>query len=344
VGRTRIGVVGAGLMGRKHVELLCQDPDCDIAGIADPTPRARGYAEAGGLPYFADHRDLLRRAKPDGVIVATPNTLHVPVAIDCVGAGVPVLVEKPIAESSQAAAALNEAARRAAVPVLVGHYRRYNPIVAAARDIVQSGALGQLTAVMVLWLLQKPADYFDTAWRREPGGGPILINLIHDIDNLRFVCGEISAVQAVTSSRVRGFPVEDTAAVILQFASGAVGTITLSDAVPAPWSWELASGENPAFPRQDENCYLLTGTRASLALPRLELWRYAGDQGWWAPLSRERLAVEPMDPLVLQLRHFRAVIRGEEAPRITAEDATRTLAAVEAVQAAAANGRAAVLA
>ena len=76
---------------------------------------------------------------------------------------------------------------------------------------MQGGGIGRLTAVAALWLLQKPADYFDVAWRREPGGGPLLINAIHDIDDLRFVCGEIEEVRALVSNTTRGFKVEDTA-------------------------------------------------------------------------------------------------------------------------------------
>ncbi|MGT2439683.1 Gfo/Idh/MocA family protein [Bradyrhizobium betae] len=102
------------------------------------------------------------------------------------------------------------------IPMLVGHHRRHNPIIKSARETVASGKLGQLTAVVGLWLLKKPDDYFEVAWRREQGGGPLLINLIHDIDNLRFICGEIVEVQALTSNKVRGFAVEDTAALLLR--------------------------------------------------------------------------------------------------------------------------------
>jgi predicted dehydrogenase len=125
----------------------------------------------------------------------------------------------------------------------------------------------------------------------------------------------------VTSNAVRGFAVEDTAAVCLRFANGALGTITLSDTVAAPWSWELTSGENPAYSRSTDDCYLLAGTEGSLTVPRLELSRYEGERGRYALLSRKRI-----DPLITQMRHFARVIQGQEPPRITGADATRTLA------------------
>lgn len=333
----RIGVAGAGLIGRRHAALVAANPDCTLAGIADPSAEARGFAESIGAPWHVDHRGLID-AGLDGLVIATPNTLHVPVALDCVARGLPALIEKPVADSVAAAHRLLDAQRRSGVPLLVGHHRRHNPIVQAARAAIARDELGRLTAVAGLWLLRKPDDYFDVRWRREPGGGPLLLNLIHDIDNFRFIVGEIAAVQAETANSARGFEVEDTAALILRFAGGALGTVTLSDATPAPWSWELASGENRSYPRQEVPCYLFAGTKASLAVPTQDLWAYEREIGWWAPLGRTQLTVELRDPLTEQLRHFLAVIRRAETPLVSAADATRTLAVVEAIHEAARTG------
>jgi predicted secreted protein len=92
------------------------------------------------------------------------------------------------------------------------------------------------------------------------GGGPVLINLIHEIDLLRFVCGEISSVQAIAPNAVRGFAVEDTTATILRFDDGAIATIMLSDAAVSPWSWDLTSGENPAFFNPKADTHFICGT------------------------------------------------------------------------------------
>ncbi|MBR1134107.1 Gfo/Idh/MocA family protein [Bradyrhizobium iriomotense] len=335
----RIAVAGAGLIGRRHIALIEASPDCVLSGIADPSPAGKDFAEAHNVPWYGDHRALLAQDKPDGLVIASPNTLHLPMALDCAAADVPALIEKPVTETVATAQRLCAAVKRTGVPMLVGHHRRHNPIIKAAREAVTTGRLGQLTAVVGLWLLKKPDDYFEATWRREQGGGPLLINLIHDIDNLRFICGEITEVQALTSNKVRGFAVEDTAALLLRFASGALGTVTVSDATPAPWSWELSSGENPAYPRQDQPCYIFSGTDGSLSVPNMELWSYTREPGWYAPLSRETALPPAFDPLVEQLRHFCAVIRGQEQPLITAEDAMGTLAVVEAVSEAAHAGQ-----
>lgn len=341
--RVRIAVIGAGMFGQRHIAYLKREPRCEIAAIADPSPAAAEYAKAEGFRHFADYKAMLDEVQPEGAIIASPNALHVPMGLACAERSVHVLVEKPLADTVAAACELSEAAEHAGVALLVGHHRRHNPMLEKARELVQGGAIGKLTAVAALWLIRKPDDYFKVAWRREQGGGPILINLIHDIDDLRFVCGEIASVQAMVSNVVRGFPVEDTAAITLRFVGGALGTVTLSDAVPAPWSWELTTGESPIYPQRPENCYLFAGTAGSLTVPKLELWRYRGEQSWTAPLEKEKIEVAAEDPLTRQLRHFARVIRGEESPRVTGADATRTLAATLAVSESAASGRAVML-
>lgn len=336
--KPRIAVAGAGLIGRRHIELIEASADCVLAGIADPAPGAEELAVSRGVPWHADHRALLERERPDGIVIASPNALHLAMALDCTAQGTPALIEKPVTDTVASAQRLCAAVARTGVPMLVGHHRRHNPAIKAVREAVQGGRLGQLTAVAGLWLLQKPDDYFEVTWRREQGGGPLLINLIHDIDNLRFICGEIVEVQALTSNKARGFVVEDTAALLLRFASGALGTMTISDATPAPWSWELSSGENAAYPRQDQPYYLFAGTKGSLSMPAMEVWSYRGAAGWYAPLARDPLDTQDADPLAEQLRHFLAVITRRETPLISVADAMATLAVVEAVKEAARTG------
>jgi predicted dehydrogenase len=334
----RIGLIGAGLIGRRHLTVLLDDRAYAVAGIADPSPAAADLARQHGLAHFADYRRMLEEVPLEGVIVATPNQLHVPVALASIERKRPVLVEKPIADSVSSALDLVEAAERARVAVLVGHHRRHNPIMRAAAELIRGGGIGAVTAVTGFWLSRKPDDYFDVAWRREAGGGPVLINAIHDIDCLRMLCGEIESVQAATSGKARGFPVEDTAAAVLCFESGALGTLTVSDAVSAPWSWEWTSGENPFYPREWQDCYLIAGTKGSLAVPSLDHWWHEPDQGWGDPLTRRRIPVTPAAPYVEQMRNFGAVIRGEAVPVVSGAEGARTLAATLAIKDSAATG------
>lgn len=336
--RLPIAVIGTGAIGRMHIERALRSPDVVVAAVADTGPSAAELGAALGVPHFADVHTLLDRVPVRAALVATPNAAHADVALACIARGLPVLVEKPIADTVAQAERLCDAADAARVPVLVGHQRRHNPILRRARQLVDGGLLGRPVSAtaMATWL--KPDAYFDLAWRREPGGGPVLINLIHDIDMLRWLLGEIAEVQAVTSNAVRGFAVEDSAAVLLRFANGALGAISVSDTAVSPWNWDLAAGEAAHYPQQDVDSHFLSGTEASLTLPRLAVYRYRGARGWHEEIAQERTVVHRTDPYLEQLRHLRAVAEGREAPVCSGRDGLRTLQATLAVHEAARRG------
>jgi len=336
----RIGLIGAGMIGRKHAAYLEASPDADLVAIADPSPEAKAFAAAHNAACHTDTEIMLSSHDLDGVIIAAPNDQHETAGIAAAARSLPMIIEKPIASTREAAAGLTAVAERAGVPLLVGHHRRYNPRAQRARAIVREGALGRLVGVNVVWCVRKPADYFEAAWKKQSGGGPILINLIHEIDMLRFVCGEITEVMAMTSNAVRRFDVEDSVAITLRFANGALGTILLSDTAASPWSWEQATGENhPTFPENQENPSRFIGTEAALEFPELKIWRHDGEANWNTPLSSEAVTLPKVDVFAEQIAHFARVIRGEEEPIITAADASRSLAATLAVIEAAGSGR-----
>jgi len=338
--RMPVAVFGAGAIGRMHLERMLSHPDIAPAAVADPTPAARDYAAGIGVPWFADYRELLDRTKPAAVIVATPNSTHADAGIACIERRLPVLMEKPVADTVAEGRRLCDAAAAAGVPLMVGHQRRHNPILQRARKLIADGVVGKPVSVtaMATWL--KPDAYFELAWRRQAGGGPVLINLIHDIDLLRFLIGEVESVQAMASNAVRGYEVEDTAAVLMRFANGALATLAVSDATVAPWNWDLAAGEADHYAQLDVNAHFISGTEGSLTLPRLEVWRYAGARGWHEPLTCSRTPVHRADPYVEQMRHLRAVAEGQETPVCSGVDGLRTLQAALAVQEAARSQRA----
>lgn len=333
-----IAVVGLGSIGRRHAEAVLAEPGFRLSAIADPSPAAAAAFANRGLPWFRDLESLLESGPPDAVIVATPNAQHRSDALQCLERRVPVLVEKPIADSLDAARAIVQGAQRSGTPVLVGHQRRHNPILRTAREFIAEGRLGRVIAVSATSLRRKRDSYFDVAWRREPGGGPLLINGIHEIDCLRMLCGDITAVTATRGHIARGLPVEDTVCATLRFASGALGTFALSDAVQAPWAWEMTSGEELDFPAEDQSCFLVCGTEGSLAIPSLDWWRNRAGGGRGDTYIRERLICQPADPWRAELRHFGDVIRGACAPQVNALDGARTLATTLAIADAARSG------
>ncbi len=334
MGAVRLAVIGAGLVGERHIELVRQASDCKLVAVVDPEPAIADVARRSGATHYVGHDEMLANERLDGAIVAVPTDLHVPVGAACARHGVHMLMEKPIAGDLRSARDLIDIVERSDVRLAIGHYRRFDPAVEAAREIVSSGEIGRLLAVSCVWAVRKPESYYQAAWRRGSAGGPILINLSHDIDCLRFICGDIESVSALTSSCARGFDAEDTAVVSLRFASGALGSVAISDAAPSPWGWESASGDNPHVPPSGRNCCRFLGTRGALDYPNLALWRHADpDTGDWSdPLVCEPRPTGRRAALAAQLAHFCRVVRGREEPRVNGRDGFATLAAVEAVR------------
>jgi GFO/IDH/MocA C-terminal domain/Oxidoreductase family, NAD-binding Rossmann fold len=270
-----------------------------LVTIVDPAPGALEVAAKAGVPLLASLPDLLAKQTLDGVIIATPNRLHVEQGLACIAAGVPALIEKPLSDTIDSGERLCQAAESARVKLLTGHHRQHNAIMSRAVEVVKSGRLGRLVAVVGTEMFCKPDQYFeDGPWRRQPGGGPLLINMVHEIGNLRALCGEIVAVQAFASSATRNFPVEDTVSISLRFANGVLGSFMLSDTVAAPRSWEQTTREDPVFAAYpDEDCYIVAGTDGSLAIPTM-LLRFYGDPdsglGMYLSKARSLRSITPI--------------------------------------------------
>lgn len=333
----RLAVAGVGLVGKRHAAILASEGT--LVAIADPSPAAIGIANDLGVPAYSNLKELLSAENPDGVVVATPNQSHEADGLACIQAGIPVLIEKPLASDILGAEHLVAEAEHAGVSLLVGHHRRYNPLIAKAKAEILSGRLGDLVVVNAMCWLYKPDNYFDVSWRREPGAGPVFINLIHDVELLLHLCGGVAAVQSAESNNVRGNNVEDTAVVILHFENGALGTITVSDTVTSPWSWELTAAENPAYPATGAFAYTVGGTRGSISIPDLTLWANTGEPGWHEPIEHHALRAETADPLILQLRHFAEVSQGKASPLVTGADGLRALKVTSAIKEAASSGK-----
>ena len=205
-----------------------------------------------------------RRTAPTAWSLATPNQLHVEHALQCIDAGVPMLLEKPIAPTVEEGERLVEVRRRDAnAKLLIGHHRAHSPIMAKAKQVVDSGVLGRLVAVMGSAMFFKPDHYFaDAPWRREPGGGPILLNMIHEVHNLRMLVRR-DRRGAGDSRRTRraAFRSRTRSPSTCASPTARSARFMLSDTAACPRSWEQTSQENKAYPTyDDEDCYVIAGT------------------------------------------------------------------------------------
>ncbi len=330
--KTRLALVGAGAIGKAHVNAIHRSTrDIDLAAIVDPTDDARAFAESVGIPWYHDLTAMFADHSPDGAIIATPNKLHVSNGLDCIANGCPILVEKPIASSAADARALLIASETAGVPILVGHHRRHNPLVQAAKHRIEQGDIGEITMIQSSCWFFKPHDYYDLEWRQKRGAGPTIVNAIHDADLLHYFCGDVVEVSAMASNSYRGFEIENSLVANLRFRSGALGTLSVSDAAVSPWSWELTAGENPDYPKTNQDCYHISGTEGAISLPHNLIWHHPAGPDWKSPIAAVNTPSIAADPLVAQLANFDDVIRGHGKAVVTGQDGLAALVTIEAM-------------
>jgi len=322
-------VAGAGLIGSRHVRTIMAHPDCALVGIVDPDPKARADANAD-VPGF-DSIDAVDVAA-DGIIIATPTDLHEANAQDAARRGWDMLIEKPVAATLDQADRIIAATTHAGVATLVGHHRRYHASVQTLRARIRDGAIGRPLVASLLWAMRKPDAYFTGTWRDGAAGSPVMINLVHDIDLLRFVLGEVRTVAGLGASPQRGAQRVESGVAALGFANGCTASIVFADTTPTPWGFEAATGENPNIAATGQDMLWIAGSAGAISFPSLTLWSGAAD---WSETPQARMQSAPTAvPLEQQLSHFCEVMDRRAKPLISAADGRETLAVTLRVEAA----------
>ena len=302
-------VVGGGSIGMRHVEVTQTCSATRLTAIVEADPARRAALADQGFPVVACIGDAPPETR--AAIVATPTNDHQSSGVEALAQGWALLVEKPFAATLDEGRALIAAADVKGLPLVCGHHRRCHPFSRTARDALH--AIGDPVGVQAFWSLRKHDSYFDAAWRRLPGHGPVMSNLSHEIDLLHFLFGRVTQVTALTSNARRGFAIEDSAAIALRFDTGALGSVLISDAGASPWAFEAASGENPAISASGEDYLRFTGARGALSFPSLTRWGASGpgEVEWSRPLARiDAARPDRIDPLLEQVARFASVVAG----------------------------------
>lgn len=220
---TTAAVIGCGDVSVVHLRAIDQLAGSRLVAVCDTDPgTAAAAGRVAGVPAFTDHRELLATLRPDVVHISTPHHQHVQVAVDCLTAGVHVILEKPVAHTvAEAERLVDAAARHPEVKIGICFQNRYNAAVRAARALIESGDLGTVRggAATVLWH-RTPEYYAKRPWRgqRALSGGGVMINqAIHTLDLLQWLLGDVTSVAGqVGTNELHGFvDVEDTAQLVL---------------------------------------------------------------------------------------------------------------------------------
>jgi UDP-N-acetylglucosamine 3-dehydrogenase len=216
----RFGIIGVGVMGSNHARVLSELPGVELVAIADPDRSvAADIAAAARCEAVADHNALIALGL-DAVIVAAPTHLHHSIALDCIEAGVDLLVEKPIAPTVEEGRQIVAAARRRGVKLMVGHVERFNPTVQAIK--------GAIAGENILSIAITRVGPFPP---RMSNVGVVIDLAVHDIDLIRwFTESEIVEVQPqLTKARAAR---EDIALLQFRTASGVLAHINTNWLTP----------------------------------------------------------------------------------------------------------------
>jgi len=320
VSRLKLGVVGAGAWGRNHVRTAAGFADAELAGVCDTDPKVRErlVRQYPATHVTGDVADLLGRV--DAVIVASPAATHARLALQCIEAGKPCLVEKPFALSVRDAEAVATQAAARRVPVVAGHLMVFHPAVERLRTLLQGGDLGTVYYLYGLRvnLGQVRADE-NALWSFGP----------HDVSVALYLLDEAPIRVAAQGRSYLQPKVEDVVFLTMEFASGVLGHVQLSWLDP-----------------HKERKLTVVGAKQMVVFddmePREKLRVY--DKGVDRPPEYgsygESLAIREGDifipkipniePLAAELGHFVRVARGTEAPRASAEDGVRVVRVLDA--------------
>ena len=288
--RVRLGVVGLGQWGRHHARVLAGMPGVELAGVVDLDPREAEAAVARyGTRGYVDHRELI--GKVDAVTVVVPTVHHCSVAADFLDAGVHVLLEKPMTATIEEARRLVDLNHRLGTVMLVGHVERFKPVVQKLRDVVREPLFINARRVRPF----EPNRVMDV--------GVVLDLMIHDLDIVLSLVPERVAEIGGVGIRVHNSH-EDLAVAHLTMQGGCRMTLTASR-VSAIKAVEM---EVTMADRAIHLDYLREA---------ISIRHYNGEL--------QRHALDGEEPLRAELSHFVSCVRGDERPRVSAEDGLRAL-------------------
>lgn len=229
MGKIRIGIIGAGRIGKIHADNLLRHPNVEIAAVSDlfAGPELEAWAESRGIAVLTrDSAEIIRNPNIDAVFICSSTDTHVPLIKQAALAGKHIFCEKPVSMSVVETAEAIEAAEQAEVKLQLGFNRRFDHNFKRAREHVVSGAIGEPQIVKITSRDPgpPPKEYIQVS------GGLFMDMAIHDFDMARYLSGS-EVVEVYAQGGVLVDPVfaecgdVDTAIVTLKFASGALGVI-----------------------------------------------------------------------------------------------------------------------
>lgn len=322
-GVLRAGLVGVGVMGRKHARVLQTLPGVELVAAADPREEARPAPI--GVDVLGSVGELLDRGL-DMCVVATPTITHHDVGIELAESGVPTLIEKPLAPDVKTAQILVDAFARHEVLGCVGHIERFNPALQDMRRRLARGELGTVYQVVTRRQGPFPARVVDA--------GVVVDLATHDIDLTAWVTGATYRSVSARTAHRSGRPHEDLLTAVGELSDGVVVTHLVN--------WLSPFKERITTVTGDLGCFVADTITADLTF-----FANGSEPARWDQVAAfrgvteghmTRFAIPKPEPLLTELEHFAAAVRGEPADVVSLEDGLATVEVAEALRESATSG------
>jgi predicted dehydrogenase len=314
--KLRAGLIGLGAMGRNHARVLQIVDGVELVGVAEPNGDANNLLR--GIPVFATVADLIR-AGLDYAVVCCPTGLHEEVGLQLAEAGVPALIEKPLAPSVEASRRLVDAFESAGLVAAVGHIERYNPALQSLRTRLESGELGDVYQVVTRRQGPFPHRIADV--------GVVMDLATHDIDLTAWVTGQpYTSISARTVSR-SGRPHEDMVAAVGQLQDGSMVSHLVNWLSPLKERSTVVTGDRGCFVADTLTADLTFYANGAINTEWEALRSFRGV----AEGDMIRFAIPKREPLLVEHERFRDAVEGKDSDVVTLRQGLRTVEVSAAV-------------
>lgn len=324
-------VVGCGGISRVHLAAVREIEGAAAVAVVDiDEKRARERADEFGIPrVYTDWNDAFGFKDIDAAIICLPHKFHYKAAMDALKAGKHVFIEKPLCIKSEEAKDMVELAGNKNLTLMVGHMKRFDRRFVVMKEKVAEGGIGQVFLAKSEWIGSK--EIFTTIpWIVDPaqGGGPMMGYGVHHIDLLQWIAGPVKRVLSYTNNLV--WPeagVEDSAVAIIEFESGAIGTLIYSWGAEISGSYEglLIHGTMGSLKLENEDLYYTSEKTYGDRTPRLLDTKREDKKDLYVKMFGEEMNITSLEPFVLEIKHFIECVNNKSKPIIDGAEAKRTV-------------------
>ena len=313
--KLRAAVIGVGAMGRNHARVYSELDGTELVAIADVNSKtARNVAEDFRCNAYRDYREMLKEEHIDIVSIAVPTRYHRDVALDCIEKEIPILVEKPIADSEENAKEIIDKAGENGVKLTVGHIERFNPAIIELKKRLDKNELGKIFEIKAIRVGPFPDRIRDV--------GVVIDLAVHDIDIMRYLVGsEVKRLYAETERRIHTRH-EDLLSGLLKFQNDAIGVLSVNWLTPEKIREISITGERGMFLVKylTQELYFYENIEASR-----RMYNYSDILMGVTEGNIINIRIPKREPLKAELESWVECVRKDKEPLVSGEDGLNAL-------------------